>query len=94
MDTAAQDELTAQCAFLDARLTDLLETRGGLTVRPAVRALADTVRALTQQADEARVRGDRAGFAAATRQLHAVAWQWADHPDYQPPRCTTGSRPR
>lgn len=84
MHAAAHDELTTQCAFLDARLTDLQRTSDDADVRPAVRALVDAVRSLVEQADGARARGDRAGYDAAARCLHAVADQWADHPDYRP----------
>ncbi|RSS64091.1 hypothetical protein [Streptomyces sp. WAC06614] len=86
MHAAAHDELSAQCAFLDARLADLLRRSDGAEVMPAVQALVDAVRDLVRQADGARVRGDRAGYDAAARCLHSVAGQWADHPDYRAPR--------
>ncbi|MFF4369398.1 hypothetical protein [Streptomyces sp. NPDC001594] len=94
MHAAAHDELTTQCAFLDARLSDLLGMTSGTEVMPAVRALADSVRGLVRQADDARARGDRADYDAAAGCLHAVAGQWADHPDYRPPGAGgAGSRP-
>ncbi|MFE3765443.1 hypothetical protein ACFXPI_27200 [Streptomyces sp. NPDC059104] len=85
MDGPAQDDLSAQRAFLDARLADLLATGGHRTLMPAVHALAASVRGLAEEADRARSRGDRAVYATAARQLHAVARQWADHPDYRSP---------
>ncbi|MFJ7209229.1 hypothetical protein ACIQWR_37565 [Streptomyces sp. NPDC098789] len=85
MDGTAHDDLTAQRAFLDARLADLLETGEDRTLVPVVHALADSVRDLAEEADRARVRGDRTVYANAARQLHAVAGQWADHPDYRSP---------
>ncbi|MET8753210.1 hypothetical protein ABZW32_24400 [Streptomyces sp. NPDC004667] len=92
MDGPAQDDLSAQRAFLDARIADLLETGGSRTLMPAVHALADSVRDLAEEADRAMIRGDRAVYATAARRLHAVAWQWADHPDYRSPG--SPSRPR
>ncbi|MFD7085984.1 hypothetical protein [Streptomyces sp. NPDC059918] len=78
--------MTAQRAFLDARLADLLAQDGDRTLGPAVRALAVSVRLLAEQAAAAGARGDHETYTTAARQLQAVARQWADHPEYRPPR--------
>ncbi|MFF0219137.1 hypothetical protein [Streptomyces vinaceus] len=85
MHATAHHELSAQCAFLDARLDDLLRASGDVDVKPAVHALVTAVRRLVGQADEARARGDLTAYEVAARALHSVAGQWADHPDYRPP---------
>lgn len=86
MDGPALHDLTAQRAFLDARLADLMTQDGDRTLGPAVGALAVSVRLLAEQAADAGARGDHQTYATAARQLHAVARQWADHPEYRPPQ--------
>lgn len=82
MHAADHDELRAQRAFLNARLTDLQHLPDGAGLEPAVRALSLAVATLVEEAGAARARGDHTAYTAAVRRLRSVSDRWDDHPDH------------
>ncbi|MEV6681582.1 hypothetical protein AB0N09_32635 [Streptomyces erythrochromogenes] len=90
MYAVSHEQLHAQRVFLDARLAELGRIPGCADLVPAVQALVSTVRRLEAEAEEARARGDLAGYDTAARRLQTIADRWSDHPDYRPDHRTAG----